>query len=295
LQANTYKSTAEAGKANVETQVAQNKLNLYNQLKSTPGTLESWAAGSIDPQRYPQEYRAAINEMRMAPDIEGMAAALSRHSENVSQLQKQIAAVQAEAPIRIGEATAIARANQQGLLQNAMLTDATKAYEASGKTLADRKAVASTLSDVADAAKSGNPEATRALPQLVEGLVNNVNDNRRMNPGFVADLGPRAGSLLTVLDGARQNLMTGKSLTDSQIKSIEDLAQIMDKGAEAKHSLEVSSINQSHPSVPAFKPMTFQRPTSVTNPAKPTSEAEYNALPSGSHWVDANGNVRRKP
>ena len=250
---------AEAAKAEQETQLVKQQIAMHAALTQTPGGLENYINGSIPKEQYPAEFAAALNEAKMQPDLKGINSVIEKHSQNISELNKSIATVKAEEPTRIAEATAIAHANQQGALQNQMLSKATSEFQQSAKELGQRKAIAGTIQDVLDAAQNGSPEAARAAPQLMAGLVASINETKRINPGFAEDLGPEAGSLLTRVEGALKGGASGVNLTKSQLQDLGNFRALMDSGADQKHANDVAATNQAYkPYLPQpLQPMKF--------------------------------------
>ena len=83
-------STAKAAESTLQQQILQHKLDLYDTLTKNPGALESRVAASIDPKKYPNEYARAMSEAMNAPDLDGINAAISKHSQNASEQDRQI-------------------------------------------------------------------------------------------------------------------------------------------------------------------------------------------------------------
>lgn len=106
------KTNAEADKARAETKVQnlnaelmQHKLDLYNTLKGTPGALEQRVAKAVDPAQYPEEYKRTLAAAQSSPTFEGIEAAIKDGGDRIGRLQAGVAQAKATAPIKVNIAT----------------------------------------------------------------------------------------------------------------------------------------------------------------------------------------------
>lgn len=81
--------TAEAAKANIETQLAQHKIDLYNILQKNPQALGQRVDASVPQAKYPTLYSIALNEARNQPDIDKLNESVSKWAGIVADIEKE--------------------------------------------------------------------------------------------------------------------------------------------------------------------------------------------------------------
>jgi hypothetical protein len=250
------KTTADTAKANadallagsqtkerdLQTQILQGQLGLYNQLRSDPSSLAAHVAGSIDPAKYPAEYARAINDAKLEPDLKGINEAIQRHVQNVSDRERTIATETDPRVIaaRAQQAAAVAVATDPIHAQAALRG----AFQKSAGELAQVQSATDLVDQFVQAAKSGNTAASRNLPAMANAALMGFNTIRRMNPALIQDL---PGSALERLEGHLTNIVSGKEQPDSVLNDIVAQQGLILNAAQNRHKYETAGINAALP------------------------------------------------
>jgi hypothetical protein len=301
------KNTAEAGKANVETDLLKHKTDLYNTLKATPQALAQRVAGSIDPQKYPQEYARALNEAQNAPDLEGINAAIKTHSENVSHREGTIAtetdpavlkahtdqAVNTEkalSPLRTAQAVNTEKALLPMRVQQQLDIEMGKAklapdsfnsiidpraraaaesdYAKDSKEYADKVSAALQLKDFVTAAQGGNKAAPGLIPIAeVRQLLNRV--NRQELQGVSSS----AGNAFDRVQGFLGKWTEGQPIPPAVLKDTLAISDVMQNAARRGYEFKVQVNNKTHGG--NVKPIDLTSAAAATDPKVKAYADEY--------------------
>jgi hypothetical protein len=217
-----------------------------------------------------------------------VAAALKDAVDQQGRTRTAIDTERAEAPDKLAAAVAAARAmSGTGPTANVpphLAPAAIAAYNKSGEALAQAQTVSDDIQKVLDLAGAGNKAAGANVPMLGVGAVNAVNGIKRINSAEIAQYGS-AGSLVDKIQGRLQGWVEGQPIPADVLKDMKSLHDTLAESALARHSREVQSINNSYGA--NFKPMKFEtvKPASASGIANPQNKAEYDALPSGAHYM----------
>lgn len=238
---------ANAAKTATEQQQIQRQIALYDTLKQHPEGLSAYVSGSIDPQKYPDEYKRAMNEAAMQPDLKGINEVVSKHAQNIVEQERMEAVQRANVPNEIKVQTA-RMAQEHALSQGD--TARAKYYE-SLTEMNQSLSAADTIQKVLDLSKSGNPIAGEQLKAMVPEFTNAVQDIKRM----AASQGDnRLASTADKLKSEAASLFEGKPLSDSVQSAISPYVQTIRSGAVVKHNGNVASISKAYPSSSKFQP-----------------------------------------
>lgn len=248
-----------------KTELTKREIALHDQLVNNPGGLERYVAGSIDPQQFPQEYKAAVNEARMQPDIKGIDAVVSRHSENVSHQVSQKA-------LETDPEILAAKRKQEETLANYRnaLEQGDKAkteYFGSLKDLNETLGNAKTIEQIVQLARSGNPISSEQLQRIVPQFTNAM-QGIKARSGYENDKG-----FTSVRDRAVnmfESAIAGRPLDASSLDQIMPYVRTIANGATERHNQAVNSIRQgygqSHPQEPVPYPNTANAGTAQGRP-----------------------------
>jgi len=236
------KSKAETEREQLQTQVEQHQLDLYNTLKGSPQALQARIAQSVDPQKYPQEYQAAVSEAQMAPDLKGINAVVDKHGQNIREREKTVAT-------ETDPNVLAARRKQseaQALYQNALSqgdTARAKYYE-SLSDMQQSLGTAETIQRVLDLSKQGNAVAGSQLKAMVPEFTNAVQNIKRM----AASQGDKGlASRADQLSSEASSLLEGKPLSDSVMAQIGPYINEIKAGAAVQHNNTVKALNKAYP------------------------------------------------
>lgn len=215
-------------------------------------------------------YKAAWSAAMRVGNVDGAAKiveAAANHAASISPAKQQfgvneaVAKAQAEAPIKVAESVAQAKAmNGTGPTSNVpphLAPTAIAAYNKAGQSLATAQTAAEEVQKVLDAAESGNKAAGANVPLVGVGALNAVNGIKRINSAEIHQYGT-AGSLLDKIQGKLQGWVTGQPIPKDVLDDMRDLHKQLAEGAQVKHEREIQSINQSYGS--SFQPMKFEAP-----------------------------------
>jgi hypothetical protein len=261
-------STAKAGETNLQAQLVQHQIDLYNALKASPQSLQSYVAKSIDPQKYPAEFQRAVNEAQNQPDIKGINDVVQKHSQLVGEQEKTIATESNRDVIgaRVNQAVqteiqkaALAPGALSGIIDPAARSQAQTAYTGALKDYAGKAGDAARLQAFVDAARSGNQSAAGMLPIAeVREIVNRVNTQELNAAG--------GGSLLRRVDNALSKATTGVPSAET-LNEMEQLGHIAQQSAKTAYGTVAMGVNALGGKLP-LEPPTLP---GTANPAPSTS------------------------
>lgn len=213
-------------------------------------------------------FKAAWAAAMQAGNIDGAAkivAAAADHAASISpakqqfEIGKAVAQEKAEAPVKIAESIAQAKAmNGTGAVANVpphLAPTAISDYNKSAQALAAAQTTADDVQAVLDLAASGNKAAGANVPLVGVGALNAVNGIKRINSAEIGQYGT-AGSLLDKIQGKLQGWTQGQPIPKDVLDDMKTLHDQLAQGAQTKHEREVQVINNSYGS--NFQPMKFQ-------------------------------------
>lgn len=259
-QANTEAETASrkstAKKSDVETQLLEHQNDLYKTLTASPEALSQRVAGSIDPQKYPQEYAAALNEAKGAADLKGIQEAISRHSQNISEREKQIAVetdpavnkartaqqvatATATAPIHAAEAEGVAATNARMQAGERALTTTL----ASENSVNATKQTGETLKALLARAAQGDATAAQQFKSSFPLFGVSVQGSHRL-PGSEIDKTP--GSAFDKFQGLVGGIVEGQPIPPRVLKEAPGVIDELVAGGVRAHNSMVDTYKKNY-------------------------------------------------
>jgi len=258
--ARAKQAAAEAAKTDLETELTQQKLDLYKTLTQTPEALHNRVAASIDPTKYPALFARAFNEAQNAPDLEGVNKAIQTYAQQASEqertvatetnpdvigarVRQRVAEAQATAPIDVSKAvqTEIQKAKLapgavSGILDPALQRKVIDDQVKAASDYRGKQGDAQRLQDFVDASRSGNQAASAMIPiaELRE-IVNRVNMQELQAAGGGTSVARRVQNWLS-------KNTEGKP-SDATLNDIQALGNIMQNAAKTTYRGKITDLN----------------------------------------------------
>lgn len=222
-KASAAESTAKAGETNLQQQVLQHKLDLYNVLTKTPQALETRVAQSINPNKYPALYQRAVNEAKNAPDLEGINNAIGKYAQQASEQERQIALktnpALADFEVNLAGRRAQAEANALSLTPEAVQMAAAQ-YRATGimPPVGRNRAVQKQIMDAAAAMGPVDLASNEAAYRANQGSLTSLQKNLDSVTAFEKTAGK---NLDLFLNQAKKVVDTGSPWQNAPLRTIQ--------------------------------------------------------------------------
>jgi hypothetical protein len=159
-------------------------------------------------------------------------------------------------------------------------------YQKSGKDLANAVAAQQEMQDMVNLMRSRNKVAYAYSPVTGVLTINSANGTKRVNMAEIEQYGG-AGSALDRIKGWIGKQASGESVPANIVDAMQEVHSTLGQVAQQKHANEVKVINQTYGS--KFDPMDLKVQNSSAASARtiatPKSKADYDALPSGAHYM----------
>jgi hypothetical protein len=282
-------ATANAKKAAAETALQQAKIDHFKTLTATPEALAQRVAGSIDPTKYPDEYKRTLNEAQGAADLDGINAAIAKGAANVSEFEKSKALatdpqMQASAVDQAGK-EAMARLPAERSLQasgaatqNAFEQQRTvrgEDYKA-GQDYGETNSLVGTALQAVEQARAGGGvqgEAVKALtPAATLALANIKRLSGAMGEMGTGGMQDRALSTLT-------NAFQNRPVDKNALNETQQWLKTLGNAAADRKNAAAAALEQAYPG---------QKATRVARPYPEAMSYKMTATGAGGHKIGSN-------
>lgn len=245
---------------------------------------------AFDAKKNPLELRqaaAAATEAEAKAGVAPQMAALGVQAKKADIAQSQASAAQSRAStVKTQLETQFLQNGPEGLqgVEPKLRKPAADAYAKASQEYATANEAAQTMNDFLQAAKSGNKTAVKIVPLQGALEITTAQGVHRINKTEVEQFGG-GGSAYDKLAGKLGGIVTGKSISDDVLNSMQELQQTIQKNADMLHANKVESINKSYGS--HFQPMKFQGQQTTKQTGPPAGATMKVPGSDGKlHWSD---------